>query len=1036
MAQIPLHLPQQVPATFNVRGDHPSPQSTGTMAANLGVAGIGVITELHQRLAVDRQRRDFNESLLEAQKVLNDENEKALLSNDPRGMLDGFNEKIESRYSEIRDKIPNINDRKRFDFQTLPGLTATRMNILKRQLKYERDESTAQRTAQLTELQRTLAVNDTPEMLLDVRDQVDAMTTEAVETGDMTPKEAQVWNHGAVGALEKWLVTNLIHTGRYKEARARLKAGEFASIPPDQVNKLQKDILAEEQQKNYVDAHTVLIHGEAGDGFGAHLEGMRDEKELSQGDFEKLWNMWNQNHKKKMAEDASDAYVHISYHTGQAHLNPDDLDDRKKVTDYAMRNLDQQFADDVANLGIQAQEDAQRRGVESDFNPVEEIFNMRHNAISRMNWTTPKHWLADAFRVTANLEADPIGAITAARFIVAAAQGSPEIMGRDESGGTTSGVMRNGFDRAKEITRLANLQLSPSEIVKIIKDEEFRAEHTDEKDTRIEYKQFVDSNPDYIERGLTEYFQADETRYRVLGDQTIRGWIVSNGPHDGESDQQEAQSIMESVYNFTAGIIDEGFLDLEDIPLIGGGLDAAAGGIADVVETASAFVTLGMVGDVQFGEKARQREAEEVAAQESAPGLGRNQIGIKPDSISERVKTVFKDGVARITYPEAMKEDIAFLFEKRMMVNGGSKSEAMSWAVTHAIGAGWMPTKYHGPVRFEKNGVEVSEPIINGSHEWTRKALERDLNEKMGEFLAPYETMGGLFPQWRGLDHIDSYVADVFRVLTWRALDNPNHPFTDKTIPGKAAEIGRRWMNTIASFGDVTEFPFNVYHDLATAGDRGVEMLTEIDAGSREVVLSDKTTAFKRHYYLSVRGRGGAQMPLWELPGFDTHRKEYYYDHTMAPEWKQEQRDIRQQKADIIVRRVARLAASQNLNEQQALKLARQFLDTSGFPDAFITQGLAIHSGAELKDLMSAPPGRALSSAERTAEGMHWTKLMHGNVPEYDREADLEARKREAQPPKNRPVLTDEEFAIKMKMKAIKDGIVSDGSTPNPPDGR
>jgi len=1037
MAQIPLHLPQQIPPSFNVRGDHPSPQAKGAMAANLGVSAMSVVSELSHKFTMDRQRRDYNEALLSAQKTLNSENEKALLSNDPRTMLDKFNDSIEREYGTIRDKIPNIRDRKQFDYQTLPGLTATRMNILKTQIKYERQESSAQRIAQLEEMQRTLAVNDSPEMLLDIRDQIDAMTTESVMTGDMTPQQAQNWNLEAAGALETWIVSNMVENGRYREARARLSSGEFASISPVRVTALNKSILGEEQNHNYVDGHTTLIHGEAGDTFGQSLEALRDSKGLSQPQFEKLWGMWSANHAKKMVNDVSDKMIQTAYDGGLSWLDPDNPDDKKAATGWAERRADPVFAESIKAMALQAEQEAEETGQKSDFNAEETLMGLRFEALSRIGYVTPKHWLADAFRITANIGTNPLASIAAAKYIRSVAQASPEIMAYEESSGTTAGLGRNGFNRALEITRLADLQIKPNEIVRMVKDAEFRAEHATEEIMVKEYDSFVELYPNHVTEGMRNYVMNDSTRYSALGDKTIGGFITAYGTYPGDT-PENAQSVMEGVFNWTAGIASEGFLDLEDIPFVGGPLGVARDFVGDVAETSAAIGTFGIVGDNQFktlmgpGEGVLQDDEGQV---EGEPGAGPNQIAIEPDSISSRFMNFFNDGAGRIDFPESMQGDIGFLFEKRFKQNGGSAPEAINWAITMAIGSGWLPTRFHGPVRFEKNGVEVTEPKVNGSHEYTRELLVMDMNESLGDYVAPYDTVGGIFPKWTGLDNVDEYLGDVFRVLTWRALDNPNHPFTDKTYSGKAAEIGRRTLNTLMQFGDIREFPFNIYHKYATAGDRGIRQLTTREPQLREVTLSDGSKAMKNIYYLSLTGRYGAELPLWGLPGNNSHRKEFFYDHTASPVYRQAKRDKRQTQANAIVERVMKLATRTGMSEQKSIEMARQQLNAAKFEDTEITTGMSLVSGGDADaNMRSAAQGRWFKGDSLSTPAPR--PIMNANVPDYDREADLEARRREGMTPQQ---LERERIGRLMNEQAEADrasGFVADHTPSTVPRGR
>jgi hypothetical protein len=977
MPEIPLTVPNFAPAAFNIRGDHPRPLSKGLMTANFASHAIESVGNLQFQLARDRQRRDFNEAIFSAEKSLNDLTEEALLSNDPRTMLDKFNENQAKAFSLIREKIPNPRDQREFDFRNEQGVANARMRILGAQLEYERAETEAQGVQLTQQLFRRALLNPTPENLMSVRDTLDDYATERVETGDQTPTQAQNWMHAQIATMENKVLESLAVSDP-DQAEARLLEGEFASITPEDSKAHLAKIKAERQNQNYNRLFQQIRLSEDLDPSMAQiLTDLRNEEKLTQPDYEKLLNLFEARYGKNQVDKIRMERMEMIY-SGQApnFLDAKNPDDVRDYTEWAARELDPVHMRVASSLP--------------------EMMEMRMAELGKMGIGSD-NWKADAYRIVANMDEDPDATIAAVRYLFEHEAIKRGILDEDQQMG----------DRARSIKRLADLNVPPKEIMKLVAGYEQAVERTDIETVKDRWASAVKSQPQAFQQGVFSFIDGDLRQYPHLEGKSRRDWISAFGERNDEGERRAARTASDHFIGFLRGELDISDLVPDFVPLLGP--ESGTEGRLDI-------------GDLDPRNLPWMPDfirPDAPSAPQQIPGIMEGQEGtrlaVDDKGIWASLVHIMEPGTASVAVPDAMLKDIEHLANLKFAMNGGDFQDALYYGVSKVFSGAWDLTRFHGPPRFDRHTVETSEPAINGSRDWTRDYLEDQLNKKLGEMVLPLEGIMGLAPRWEGIDNLPSYVGDLLKLFAFQATDDPNHPWRDKGFSEKAWEVSRRIVNSIMSLGDARAFPFNVYRGLAGPdSDREIVSMTTNERVTKRVQLADGTWEEKQIYHLGIRGEFGEIKPLWEIiPGLTPDDSEFFYDHTDTVAWQKQRNDIRAEKADLIVRRLAREAMKAGVPFD--IEKARAQLGAGELPEASVELGYGVHSAAEAFDLLSGAarpsmPTRngvplGLATGGRGAFGSQPPvfqippPLAHGKVPPYDHEARMEEVRREPRPP-------------------------------------
>jgi hypothetical protein len=511
MPTIPLHQPGGVQAQINF----PRPVAKGALIANLGTQALAVTGELEKVIYKDRERRDYNEQLIAAQNALNFRSTEALVSNDPRTMLENFNRGWQEDSDAIRAKIQNPKLVDDFLYRTNAGVNNARRIILGQQLKLERQESSAQRDALATSLFDSAMVDTSSDNMLIIRDSLQNATEQAIETHDMTTTQASNWNREIIGQIELGVIHSLVQKDMHEEAKERISNGEFASLSPGVATKLLEQIHLHEQDSNYTDWDVTLENGGASYAAGEKI--LRDRRigAINERQTRSLYSKNKRLVAKKLVDTSARDWIAAAYSDQFSGIGVDPTSPflQKGVEAFTESTLDKKHRD----MGLVG----------------ENLFTARATDVKKMSGMMSDHWKWQAVAaVDAGMEAPEV-AVAAAGMLEQGYSGDKAFRG--ELNDSHNGIM----GKVDLINRFRVMGMKPrANLLEVEKRWQMRNDSDAAENGRILTAR-IEKDPQLIHRAFTKAFYEDSTEHSEFGMKTysevtsVIGWREDSQPTKG-----------------------------------------------------------------------------------------------------------------------------------------------------------------------------------------------------------------------------------------------------------------------------------------------------------------------------------------------------------------------------------------------------------------------------------------------------------------------------------------------------------------------
>jgi hypothetical protein len=311
-----------------------------------------------------------------------------------------------------------------------------------------------------------------------------------------------------------------------------------------------------------------------------------------------------------------------------------------------------------------------------------------------------------------------------------------------------------------------------------------------------------------------------------------------------------------------------------------------------------------------------------------------------------------------LPFPEEMLAQFNEHSRREFIRNGRKRDQADAWAVNPILQT-WGPTKYEGEPRWAMGTVEANYPMVNGSHEWTANQVRAELNAQLIDYVGQYKSVDADWPEFPGMNRLDEYIGEVAGMMT----------------PGNVAPafLSPTWraLMTILEEGDISKFPYDVYHDWM--GPDGPEIRSTVTPETNRYVPDEGPLKGQQvsARYLEYKGRDGAYHMISELPGFDNISKVFYYDMTRTPEYAEQKRKEAEISLRANVRNLVRLGADETA--------VRAMMQERGFEDATLSEGLHIHDLTDFTEMQ-----RQLGDPRKASKGPV-RGVPHSELPPFNR---------------------------------------------------
>jgi hypothetical protein len=933
MPQIPLHQGGGVQPTV----EFPRPVPKAALIAHLGAQALDSSAALERTIFKDRERRDYNENLIDANRALNMRNAEAQQSNDPRSMLSNFNKSMEEDLSAIRGKIANPLLQRDFDNRTQIGVEKSRYKILDTQLKYEREESALQLKAAADTLIDAVAL-DTSNASLDwARDEATNLTEQAIETLSLSPEQAKAMNKGLFENIDNQILDSLIAADKHTEAKERLLAGDFRSVRPKKVEKLLDLIQTDMQDGNFDDIWYKLADGGSSYQLGENIKKMQKRKELNDRQARQLYAMNKANLDKFLSEKVTgDLAMRFFNGVEGAYIDPGNKDHQKSVDIFIKNQVDPQIA--------MAREKTEAAGQPW---PATRTAEIRSGYIDKLNGIIPTHWRDYAVASVMSMEVNPEESVGNARLLQIAGMKNPGMMGEISRAAPLAG------QRVQKINYLKQQNFTTSEIMQEILRGELIVKDLDQEAHAKSFDTMVAADPRFMELAFMEgmlntpaqYSNGESYRDRAQAIAFRQGNVFGLGEMTGLSVEEQSSAYQASKGKKLPEIVDI-VQDDESTRQEGAKIDLASGIVSKMF--------YGLTG---------QETTAALFQSEGKQYMSTPTLGILNKMFN------FGEGDSAIMQIEpGMMSEFNHHFRTEYLRNGGDRPGAIAWAMDH-VTRNWSPTEYEGTPRWARGAVEANYPQVNGSWDWTRDQLADHLGLALLEQLDPLRDRGVILPTFKEGDDYETFRREVMDVLSIAAQDDPNSTIVAGELPDYARISGYHWRERLEDAGLIKNFPFNVFANWKDPDMSGITSFTTQE--SLEQKNDRGETVAARH--IRYRGRDGGYHPITALSNNQDQAAAFYYDVTLNADWQANHREELISDAKALIRGM--------MSKGSGETAIRAEMDRLGLGSVGLKQGFKLRiPGYDTHGEITGFPNKRDFAADDTP---------------FDREAFLEAQKQE-----------------------------------------